>query len=411
MTERLYYTDPYLTTFSATVVEQLTWEDQPAVVLDRTAFYPTSGGQPADTGLLGGNRVVDVVAREHDGAIVHVLEQALTEGEVHGTVDWHRRFDHMQQHTGQHLLSAGFEQLLGTDTVGFHLGAQSSTVDLDATRLDAASTEPVEELVNRVIWEDRPVNTRFVDSDQLDALPLRRPPVIEGSVRIIEVAGPPTNAGHTFDVNPCGGTHVARTGEIGLLKIVRLDYRGEETRVEFLCGERALRDYQAKNAIISQLASQLTVGYWELDQAVDRLQAEAKEARRSLRQAQGRLLKAEAAELARAADLTGAYRLVWQVWEQRDPGELRALAQAVAQHPGTVALLAGIGQRTHLCFSRAERVDLDVSLLLRQASGALGGKGGGQPHMAQGSAPVVDRTRVEAVISGLVSNLSPGAKV
>jgi alanyl-tRNA synthetase len=229
-------------------------------------------------------------------------------------------------------------------------------------------------------------------------------------VRIVEVAGPPTNAGHSFDVNPCGGTHVARTGEIGLLKIVRLDYRGEETRVEFLCGERALRDYRAKNAMISQLASQLTVGYWELDQAVDRLQAEAKEARRSLRQAQGRLLKVEAAELAGAADCAGAYRLVWQVWEQRDPGELRALAQAVAQHPGTVALLAGIGQRTHLCFSRAEGVDVDVALLLRQACSALEGKGGGQPHMAQGSAPVVDRTCVEAVISGLVSNLSPGAK-
>ena len=411
MTERLCYTDPYCTTFSATVVEQLTWENQPAVVLDRTAFYPTSGGQPADTGLLGANSVLDVVVREQDGAIVHVLEHAVAEVGVQGAVDWHRRFDHMQQHTGQHVLSAAFEQLLEADTVGFHLGAQSSTVDIDAGRLDAAATRPVEDLVNRVIWEDRRVSTRFVDSDRLDALPLRRPPAAKGQVRIVEIAGPSTNPGRSFDVNPCGGTHVARTGEIGLVKIVRLDYRGEETRVEFLCGERAFRDYQAKNAMVSQLANLLTVGYWELDQAVDRLQVEAKQARRSLRQAQGRLLKAEAAELAEAADSLGAYRLVWQVWEQRDPGELRALAQALAQHPGTVALLAGIGQRTHLCFSRAEGVDLDVALLLRQASTALEGKGGGQPHLAQGSARVVNRMRVEAAISGLVSNLSPEAGV
>jgi alanyl-tRNA synthetase len=397
MTERLYYTDSYRTHFSARVVERLTWGGRPAVVLDRTALYPASGGQPSDRGTLGGGAVQDVVVREEDGAIVHVLEHDLREAEVEGELDWPRRFDHMQQHTGQHILSAAFERLLDADTVGFHLGAEHSTVDIDAAQLEPAAVIPVEELANRVIWEDRPIGVRFVSPEELAALPLRRPPAVEGPVRIVEVAH--------LDVNPCGGTHVARTGEIGLLKIVRLDHRGDETRVEFLCGGRALRDYRAKNDVIRRLTAGLTVGYWELDQAVERLQAEAKQLRHELRGARKQLLGAEASELAEAAVVHDPYRVVWRVWERREPGELRALAQELMQYPRTVALLASVVERTHLCFARAEGVDLDVAALLREACARLGGKGGGRPHLAQGSAPAADVDHVEAVLSGLLSSL------
>ena len=410
MTERLYYADSYCIRFSAHVIERLIQEGHLAVVLDRTAFYPTSGGQPADQGTLDGTVVLDVVVREEDGAIVHVLECALPgpsspgkgDGagvgyEVEGTLDWPRRFDHMQQHTGQHVLSAAFEQVLDADTVGFHLGVGVSTVDLNVARLDLAAVTLVEELANRVVWEDRPVSARFVDFEELVTLLLRHPPSVEGPVRIVEVAG--------FDVNPCGGTHVARTGEIGLVKIVRLDYRGDETRVEFLCGGRALRDYRAKNAMANRLASLLTVGHWELDQAVERLRGEAKQLRRDLRRARRRLLEVEATELAEAADIYGPYRVVWRIWERREPGELRALAQELAQRPGVVALLASVGERTHLCFARAEGLDLDVAALLREACTQLGGKGGGRPHLAQGSAPATDEVRVEAVLASLLLSL------
>jgi len=349
MTERLYYTDSYRTRFSARVIERLTWDDQPAVVLDRTAFYPTSGGQPADRGVLGNVPVLDVVVQEKNSEIVHVLKHALPETgdeEIEGEVDWLRRFDHMQQHTGQHILSAAFEQLFDADTVGFHLGSETCTVDIDVSRLDPAAVEPVEEFANRVIWEDRPVGVRFVASDELGALPLRRPPTVEGPVRIVEITD--------CDVNPCGGTHVARTGEIGIIKIVRLDYRGDETRVEFLCGGRALRDYQAKNEMLNQLAGLLTVGHRELDQAVERLQSEARQSRRELRRARQRLLKVEAAELAKTAVVHGPYRVVRRVWEGREPEELRGLAQKLMGQFGLVALLAGVGERTHLCFACAE---------------------------------------------------------
>jgi alanyl-tRNA synthetase len=408
MTERLYYADSYSTRFSAHVTETCTWEEHPAAVLDRTAFYPTSGGQPADWGTLGGVSVLDVVVREKDDAVVHVLERALSKVEVKGAIDWPRRFDHMQQHTGQHILSAAFEQLLDADTVGFHLGAEACTIDINVPHLGLAAVTPVEELVNQVIWEDRPVDTRFVTSDELGILPLRRPPTVVGPVRIVDIAD--------FDVNPCGGTHVARTGEIGLIKIVRLEYRGDETRVEFLCGKRAFHDYRSRSDVVNQLANMLTVGYWELDQAVARLQIEGKQLRKDLRQAHSRLLKVEASELAKSAviptDEHGPYRIVWKVWEQADeksPEELRALAQELVQYQDVVAILASVyDERTHLIFAKssdAEKVALDMAALLRDACMQLGGKGGGRPNFAQGGVPVADVVRVKTVFLDILSSL------
>lgn len=417
MTERLYYMDSYCTCFSAHVIEQCAWEDRPAVVLDRTAFYPASGGQPSDRGALGGAMVLDVVVRERDSAVVHVLERVLSEAGVEGVVDWPRRFDHMQQHTGQHILSAAFEKLLDADTVGFHLGAEVCTVDINAPRLELAAVRPVEELTNRVIWEDRPVSTRLVGADELAALPLRRPPAVEGAVRIVDIAGPAASPGDSFDVNPCGGTHVARTGEVGLVKIVRLDYRGDETRVEFLCGGRALRDYESKHDMVNRLANTLTVGSCELDQAVERLQAEGKKLRKELSQARKRLLHVEASELADAARAheQGACRVVCRVWERaedKSPDDLRLLAQELAQRSAIVALLAGVGDdRTHLVFARNPDIaaGLDVAALLRDACAQLEGKGGGQSNFAQGSAPTTDAARVQAVLLDLVSSLGLSA--
>ena len=436
MSERLYYTDSYRTRFSACVTERCTWDGHPAVVLDHTAFYPTSGGQPSDRGTLDGVAVLDVVVREQDNAIVHVLDAALPGSEVEGLLDWPRRFDHMQQHTGQHVLSAAFEQLLDAGTVGFHLGVEICTIDVDVARLEPAAVAPVEKLVNRVLWQNRPVGTRFVDPDELSALPLRRPPDVQGPVRIVDI-GPATTdvslantlspdvsspdvssaPGQSFDVNPCGGTHVARTGEIGLLKILRLEYRGDETRVEFLCGERALRDYESKNEVLSRLATKLTVGYWELEQAVERLQAEGKQLRKTLRQTRKRLLAVEAAELAETATFPSQarghkpYRVVCKVWEpadQKSPEDLRALARELTQYPDVAAFLLSAGdERIHLIFARDSKgdVDLDVSALLRDACMRLGGKGGGRPHMAQGSAPAAAAGRLTVVLADLLSPL------
>ncbi len=394
--ERLYYADPYLTRFQARVVERLTWEGRPAVVLDRTAFYPTSGGQPADRGTLSGVGVVDVVVRDEDGAILHLLEGDRLPEQVTGEIDWARRFDHMQQHTGQHLLSAACERLLDADTVSFHLGAEVSTIDLNRPRIPSEAIEEVEDLVNRVIWEDRPVTTRFVPADEVAGLPLRRPPQVEGPIRLVEVAD--------FDLNPCGGTHVARTGEIGLLKVLRLDYRGEETRVEFVCGGRALRDYRRKNRLVHRLSSMLTVGQDELEEAIARLQESLKAARRELRAVREELAEGLAERLLRSAP-PGSPRIVWAVLEGYEPADLRSLAQRMIATPDTVVLLAAVRERTHLCVARSEGLEVDAPTLLRSVCDLLGGKGGGRPHFAQGSAPTTDRRQVEDALRRTASAL------
>lgn len=407
MTTRLYYTDPYRVHFTANVLERLVWDGRPAVILDQTLFYPTSGGQPADRGVLGGVPVLDVVVRESDGAVVHILAGEVQGYFLEGTIDWPRRFDHMQQHTGQHLLSAAFERVLDADTVSFHLGAQVSTIDIACARLGQEAAAAVEDLSNQVVWEDRPVITRFVTSEELATLPLRRPPTVAGPIRIVEVAGPAAHPEERFDISPCGGTHVARTGEIGLIKITGLDYRGELTRVEFLCGRRAFNDYRARFETTARLANRLTVGYWELEQAVERLQAEEKRLLYELRQARERLLLAEATALTSSAAPVGPYRVVRHIWGQpgRSPEELRALALELARRPDTIALLATISERTHLCFARGEEVDIDVVPLLRDSCDRLGGKGGGRPHLAQGSAPVTDPQRVSAALDTALHSL------
>jgi alanyl-tRNA synthetase len=328
MTHRLYYTDSYLTCFTARVVERLTWDGHPAVILDRTAFYPTSGGQPSDRGHLSGVPVLGAEVREPDGAVVHILAAPLPDDEV---------------------------------------------------------------------TEDRPVRAYFVRPEDVATLPLRRPPQVEGPIRLVEVAG--DEGGRPFDLNPCGGTHVARTGEIGLLKVLRLDYRGQETRVEFVCGGRALRDYRLKNGVLQNLAAMLTVGYWELPEAVGRLQEEAKAARREARSLRERLVEVEAARLAETAVSVGPLRVARAVEENWDPADLRALAQKVAAYPGTVALVASVGgERVHLCVACAEGVPADATALLRAIAEPLGGKGGGQARFAQGSAPAAPRGRVEEIL-------------
>src|SRR4051812_8405910 len=202
MTERLYYTDPYLREFDADLVDTVSYEGQTALVLDRTAFYPDSGGQPSDAGAFGDVRVIDVVDVE-DGRLLHVVDRAPSVTRLHGTIDWTRRFDHMQQHTGQHVLSAAFARLLNARTESFHMGVEYSTIDL-AREVSAREVAQAEDEANRVLWEDRPVAIRFATAEEAAAMGLRKESKREGTLRLIEIEG--------FDLSACGGTHVARTG-------------------------------------------------------------------------------------------------------------------------------------------------------------------------------------------------------
>jgi alanyl-tRNA synthetase len=392
ITKRLYFADPYLTRFSASVVARELRDQRPAVALDQSAFYPEGGGQPADTGTLGGVAVLDV--QVEDGVIWHMLDQAPETDSVAGEINWARRFDHMQQHHGQHLLSAAFERLYGLRTVSFHLGAATSTIDLAATELAPAQATAAEDLTNQVIWEDRPILARFVTAEELAQLPLRKPPSVAGPVRIVSVPD--------FDHSACGGTHPRATGGVGLLHLRRWERRGDLLRVEFLCGDRALRDLRWKNAALGRLATALSVGPEELEAAVLRVRENEERARKRLEETGAQLIGYEAQDLIARADLVGIVRVVRRAYIDRSLEEVRGLAKAIAAG-GCVALLGLRADKTQLIFACAEGLELDCGRLLRETLATFGGRGGGQPTLAQGGLP--DATQLEQALEAAVGRL------
>lgn len=392
ITERLYFADAYLTEFSANVVARADRGGRPAVALDQSAFYPEGGGQPADAGTLGGVAVLDVQAE--DGVVWHTLAAPLAGEVVRGEVDWARRFDHMQQHHGQHLLSAAFERLLGLKTVSFHLGAASATIDLAAGALAAEQVAAVEDLTNQVIWEDRPVLARFVSAEELARLPLRKPPQVDGPVRVVSVPD--------FDNSACGGTHPRATGGVGLAHIRRWERRADVVRVEFLCGGRAARDLRWKNAAIGRMAGALSVGAEEVEAAAARVREAEERARKRLEQAGERLIGYEAQELIARAELVGIVRVVRQAYADRGLEDVRALAKTISAG-GCVALLGLRAEKTQLIFARAEGLALDCGRLLRDTLAGFGGRGGGQPTLAQGGLP--DAGRLDEALDAALERL------
>ncbi len=377
---RRYYDDSYTREFTARVIERTQVGGHPAVVLDQTYFYPTSGGQPNDTGTIDGAAVIDVIAREGDAAVVHVLASELAADSVTCVVDWARRFDHMQHHTGQHILSQAFVEVAGANTIGFHLSPDSVTIDLDKVDLSADAVSRVEDLANDVIFADRPVTARTVGRDDLDGVRVRKIPdhLLTDGLRVIDIDG--------FDMTACGGTHVARTGEIGMIKVLRMEKRGDKLRVEFRCGGRALRDYRDKNALANQLTAALTCKQDEAPAAVARLQEDFKAAQRSLKAAVQQLIDYEAAQILRDTPEINGLRVVKMTFEDRDVGELRTLAGKLTRSAPVVVLLGAVGgEKSQLIFARSEELSQDMNTLLKAVMPLLdGGRGGGQAAMAQG---------------------------
>lgn len=387
-TERLYYDNSYRLAFSADVVEQTTFKGKPALILDRTCFYPEGGGQPADQGSLNGVPVPDVQSREADRAVVHVLGAALGDSHVEGQVDRARRLDHMQHHSGQHVLSQALERAARASTLSVHMSAESMTLDIDRADLTPDEWIAVEEMANQIVLEDRLVRAWFPEPDELAALPIRKLPDVVGKVRIVDVGG--------FDVTACGGTHVARTGEIGVIKVLKAERRGNGARLEFRCGGRALRDYRDKHEVVSGLMAALTVGHRELNDTVARLQTENKALRTELKAAREQLAEAEALALLSGAALHGSRRIVARVLEGRSAEEVRLLAQKIIAHPGAVALLAFAGEKAQLIFGRSADLPFDIVPVLKAALQTLGvERGGGRPDFAQGGGAAATAEQLE----------------
>jgi alanyl-tRNA synthetase len=385
MTQRLYFDDAYLRTFDARVVARGTRAGRPAVALDRSAFYPEGGGQPGDHGLLGEIPVVDT--QVEDDIVWHLLDGELPADEVHGTIDWARRFDFMQQHHGQHLLSAAFEQLYAAATVAVHMGEELCTVDVARPAFSAAEVAAAEELANRIVWENHPIDARFVDDATLATLSLRKPPGAYAQIRVVSVDG--------FDHSACGGTHPRRTGEVGSIVVRRWERRGETTRLEFVCGARALHDYRWKNSLIAGLAGALSVGAGELPDAIARLREAEERSRKALRAAEEQLVAYEARELLAGAERIDGTPVVMREFADRQLDGIRRLAGQIAAGGG-VALLGCSGAQAQLVYARAAELPYDMGAILRRTVSLVGGRGGGRPESAQGGGP--DSARISEAL-------------
>ncbi len=374
MTERLYYQDSYLREFDADLVDTVSHDGRTALVLDRSAFYPTSGGQPFDVGMFGDVRVLDVVDGD-DGRMLHVVDRAPSATRLRGTIDWTRRFDHMQQHTGQHVLSAAFARLFDIRTESFHMGADYSTIDL-AREVSAGQIAKAEDEANRIVWEDHPVTIRFVSADEAASLGLRKESKRDGTLRLIDVDG--------FDLSACGGTHVSRTGAIGIIAISATERFRGGSRVTFLCGGRALTGFRSLRDAVAGSVRALSVLPAELPAAIERLQAESKELRKQIKELQTRAAVHEGDALASASEETAAGRLVVAALPGWDAGGLKSIASRIAESPSHIAVLVGAPSPAPLVVARAAGVPLDCSAVLRALLERHGGKGGGRPELAQG---------------------------
>jgi alanyl-tRNA synthetase len=388
MTYRLYYTDSFLRAFDATVVERA--DGGRRLYLDQSAFYPTSGGQPNDLGTIAGVRVVDVV--DEDERVAHLLEAPYAGPDaVHGEIDWPRRLDFAQQHTGQHLLSGTFESLFDWPTVSVHFGDTLSTIELGTPAVSPKQLRRVEEYANVIVTENRPVHVTFEDAAAV-APRLRRASARTGTLRIVTIEG--------HDVSACGGTHVRSTGEIGAILLRRAEKIRENTRIEFVCGERAIRRARADYEAISGIAQRLSSS---VDEVPALVQARVDETK-ALSAANRKLVEEVAGHRARAQ------------WERATPGEdgvrrlraadgmaadeLRAWAAACAALPGTLAVGAVRDSGT-IAFAAAADLGINAGALLKDALQAVGGRGGGSPRVAQGSVPTDEQ--LEATLALLLA--------
>ncbi len=392
-TERLYYNDSHLIEFEARVVDiSERVSDWTAVTLDRTAFYPTGGGQPSDTGTLNGLRVVECIDDEDNG-VLHVIQGRPPEvgTVVNGRVDWLRRLDHIQQHTGQHILSQAFVTLFKAATKGFRVLAECCEIDVELANPSNEVIERAVELANNVIWEDRQITIQTVSSQQAADLPLRKEPAREGDLRLIEIEG--------FDLTPCGGTHAFRTGEVGMIAVRHWERAKGLTRIEFVAGMRALADYRRANRTARDVAALFSSARDDAPALAARMLDENKELHRRVKELEVVAADIEAEELILAAKSVrsaaadeSSQQVISRVYSNRSAESLKQLAHALISHENVVALLASNDQETaRLVFARSPNTAGDMNTLMKEACALLEGRGGGKPDFAQGGGKGVEK--------------------
>lgn len=369
---RIYLKDPYLKNFPATILRTFPHGSHHAVVLDQTAFYPTSGGQMHDTGTINGVEVVDVI--EQDDEILHLVKLPLEAGKAECQINWQRRFDFMQQHTGFHILARSFLIVTGARTLSSHLGEQISTIDVDLKEINEEQIKAVEDLAQQIIFEDRKVKAYWTKPAEVDKDRLRKELVEREEMRLVEIEG--------FDVDPCGGTHVSSTGQVGLVKIIRWDKIRGYLRFEFYAGSRAVRDYQKKWGIGLRLSNLLSTGEDDFVGSVQKLQSASRELLRRIKQLTEQVIDFEAKEIASLATAQGKKVMV-QLFEGRELAELRFLAKQITESSDVAVVFGMNDEKAHVICAAPEKWSCNLNALVPQVASVIDGKGGGRSNFVE----------------------------
>jgi alanyl-tRNA synthetase len=373
--DRLYLNDSKLKNFKADITDVSKRDGKIYVVLDRTGFYPEGGGQPPDTGAIGDTRVSYVL--EEDSTIYHVVDSEPSSFKnVDCSIDWQRRFDHMQQHCGQHILSAAFQNLFDASTVGFHLGSEYVTVDIAINSLNLDEASRVESLANDVVFKNLPVKLHYPSAQELSKYKLRKAPSVQENIRLVDIEG--------FDISPCGGTHPGSTGEVGLIKIRKWEKVRDSVRVEFVCGMRALHDYSWKNQYINDIASLLSSKDTDTFDNIKKIVDEHRSANKDMKALKDKLLSYEAAELYNDSPVISGIHVISRSFTARDFKEISSLANKIAGLDSSIALLGLKSDKAQAIFTRSSDVDIKINELFKEVLPLINGKGGGSPTSAQG---------------------------
>ncbi len=369
-TKKLFFEDVYNSEFEANVVKKYQQEQKFVLILDQTCFYPESGGQPSDQGTLNGVEVIHVEERE--GEILHVLEKDISENKVSGKIDWDLRLDHMQQHAGQHILSQCLFELFHAKTLSFHLGDRVSTIEFEKKEISDEESQRIEDKANTIVFQDREIKGYFVSEKDIENVPLRKPSQKKGLIRVIEVSD--------FDYSACGGTHPNKTGEIGLIKILKWERIRKNMRCEFVCGRRALLDYSLKNSILRQIAVNFTVSEKEIPATLEKLLAELKDQKRKNKMMRDKLIQHEAQKLIQAAE----GRIIKKVFLEGTNDEIRRLALNII-NGGEFIVFFGLNLESHghLFLACSESLGIDMRDLIPIVTPSVEGKGGGSPSLVE----------------------------
>ncbi|MEW6457248.1 MAG: DHHA1 domain-containing protein [Acidobacteriota bacterium] len=374
MTEKLFWLNPYEKEFEAEILENLEINGKKALILNRTLFYPESGGQPSDKGWIDGIEVYDV--KEEDSKIFHYVKDFPRKKLIRGKIDWERRYDHMQQHTGQHILSESFIKLLNAETLSFHLGEEISTIEINLRKIDWEKVYEVENLSNSIIYENRKVKVYFIKRNEIgENIRLRKIPEDVENLRIVEI--------ENFDFSACGGTHLKRTGEVGIIKVLKWEKIRDNFRFEFLCGKRALKDYYLKNKLLKEIADSFSVKDLEVKNAIERLKEELKSFRKKSEEIENRLIEYEAFDI----EKEGEKGIIKKIFYNRDPKKIKYLALNLIKRGNYVVLFGVKSEKVYVILACSENIPLDLREFTPKISQTIEGKGGGSRTLIEVAGP------------------------